>query len=297
MRIAARQSYQAVRRLRDVGRRWGVGRWPKLAILVWAGVSVVAIFAPLVAPYPPNIGELGDRLTPPFWYAEGSTEYILGTDRQGRDVLSRILYGSRVSIMVAVLGTIIAGGIGTFLGMLAAYMGGFADSILMRLVDVSMAVPPLLVALALAVILGPGFWNIIYIIALVFWGQFARQARGEALSVMARDYVAASRVAGGGGWQIMLRHVLPNLQDTMVVLATLVLGHLILLEASLSFLGVGVPPPDPSWGNMVSEGGSLIREAPWLSIAPGVALLVLVLATNLFGDWLRDHLDPRLRQV
>ena len=297
MRITARQIPDALRKLRGAARGWSVGRWPKVSILVWVAASVIAIFAPLLAPHAPNIGELADRLTPPFWYAEGSSEYLLGTDRQGRDVLSRIIHGSRVSITVAVLGTLIAGGVGTFLGMLAAYRQGFVDSIIMRLVDVSMAVPPLLVALALAVILGPGFWNIIYIIAFVFWGQFARQARGEALSVMARDYVAASRVAGGGGWQIMFRHVLPNLQDTMIVLATLVLGHLILLEASLSFLGVGVPPPDPSWGNMVSEGGSLIREAPWLSIAPGAALLVLVLATNLFGDWLRDHLDPRLRQV
>ena len=285
--------------LRAAGRIRGyslIRNCPWFPAIILTSAVLIAIFAPLLAPHSPTLGELGDRLEPPSW-AGGTSKYILGTDTQGRDVLSRLFYGSRVSLLVAVLGLVVAGGSGTVLGILAAYRRGFVDTLIMRAADASLAIPGLLFAMALAVILGPQLWNVIIVIALIYWSRFARQARAEALSIMARDYVAASRVAGGGAMQIMFRHIAPNLLDSIVVLGSLVMGHLILLEATLSFLGVGVPPPAPTWGNMVSEGRGLLADAPWLSISPGVYMLLVVLAMNLLGDWLRDHLDPRLRQV
>ena len=284
-------------RIRRLGRSWRAGRWPWFQVSVLVAAVLIAILAPWLAPHSATVGDLRDRLEPPAWVSGGSTTYLLGTDTMGRDILSRLIYGSRVSLLVAGLGITVCGGTGTVLGVLAAYRRGFVDAFIMRAVDVSMAIPSLLVGLTFALVVGPSLWNIILIIFLVYWGRFARQARGEALSIMARDYVAASRVAGGGAGQIMFRHVIPNLLDSMVVLGSLVMGHLILLEATLSFLGVGVPPPAPSWGNMVSEGRGLLLQAPWLSILPGVVMLVVVLAANLLGDWIRDHLDPRLRQV
>ena len=284
-------------RISRFGRSSRVGRWPWFPVSVLVGAVLIAILAPWLAPHSPTIGDLRDRLEPPAWASGGSATYLLGTDTLGRDVLSRLIYGSRVSLLVAGLGIAVCGGIGTLLGVLAAYRRGFIDAFIMRAVDVSMAIPPLLVALAMGLIVGPGLRNVLFIIFLVYWGRFARQARGEALSIMARDYVAASRVAGGGARQIMFRHLIPNLLDSIVVLGSLVMGHLILLEATLSFLGVGVPPPAPTWGNMVSEGRGFLYAAPWLSILPGMAMLLVVLAANLLGDWVRDHLDPRLRQV
>ena len=286
-----------LRNIRQTLNRRRLRRLPLFPTFVMAGMVLMAVTAPWLSSYPPNIAELRDQLKPPMSVAGDGGTYWLGTDAFGRDVFSRLAYGSRVSLAVAIAGTVAAGTLGVALGLVAAIMRGPIEAAVMRTVDLSLAVPSLLIALALAVAVGPSFLNVILIIVLIYWSRFARQVFGEALSILARDYVAAARVAGAGMFYIGTRHVLPNLLHSIAVIASLIAGQLVLLESTLSFLGVGIPPPTASWGNMVSDGKNFLETAPWISFSPGIALLLLVLAMNLFGDWVRDHLDPRLRQV
>ena len=221
----------------------------------------------------------------------------MGTDKLGRDMLSRIIYGARISLTIAAISIVCGGLVGTTLGLIAGYWGGLWDHVIMRLVDIKISIPSILLALILAAAMGPSYFTVIIVVALTLWTRYARLVRGEVLSLRHQDFVAKARVAGATTPRIILRHLLPNVVNTIIVLATLEVGVVIILEASLSFLGAGIPPPNPAWGLMVADGRALVINAWWLSFFPGLAILLTVLSMNLLGDWLRDRLDPKLRNV
>jgi peptide/nickel transport system permease protein len=223
--------------------------------------------------------------------------HLLGTDRHGRDTLSRLLHGARISLAVSVVGIALTGALGSFIGLLAGFLGGWVDTLLMRLVDISLSLPGILIAVLLSVVFEPSFTNVIIVIVFLLWPSYARLVRGETLGLKHQEFVALARIAGCSSLTIMFRHIVPNLIPSILVLATLHVGYVIVLEAALSFLGVGIPPPTPSWGVMVADGRGLIEQAWWISILPGIAILVTVLSLNILGDWVRDRLDPKLRQV
>jgi peptide/nickel transport system permease protein len=266
-------------------------------VLILVLLVVPAIFAPWLAPHDPLEGRLAHKLKPPVWTAGGSWEYPLGTDPLGRDILSRMIYGARVSLSVSLVAIFIGGIVGTVLGLFAGYFGGWTDSLIMRAVDIAFSLPTILLGLVLAVVIGPSFRTVIVIVAFLLWARYARQVRGEVLTVKQRDFVAQARIAGCSHVRIIFGHILPNVTNTLIVLGTLQVGYVILLEGTLSFLGVGIPPPTPAWGLMVATGRSLIVSAWWVSFFPGLAIVLTVLVLNLIGDWLRDRLDPKLRQL
>jgi len=272
--------------------------FPMLPIAILVTLAVLAIFAEFIAPHNPEIGSLSQRFKPPAWVAGGSTAHLLGTDHIGRDVLSRLIFGARVSMMVGFIAVIIAGVLGSALGILSGYLGGWVDQVIMRITDTWLALPALTFAIFLAAIVGPSEWNIVIILGAVYWTRYARVIRGEVLSLKERDFVRLAIVAGCSKWTIMRRHLLPNVANTAIVLATLMLGVVIVAEAALSFLGVGVPPPKPAWGLMLADGKKgLMAGYWWLTVFPGVCIVLMVLAANLLGDWLRVKLDPQLRQL
>jgi peptide/nickel transport system permease protein len=277
--------------------RGDLARMPWVSLVIIAVLVFVAVAAPLIAPHSPTEQSLPDKLLPPAWEAGGSTKHLFGTDVLGRDLLSRLIYGARVSLIVAAVALLAGGGIGLMVGIVSGYLGGRVDSFLMRVVDATLTFPTILIALLLAVSLGQGLRTIAIAITVLIWARFARVVRGEVLAVKARDFVALARVHGCSHLRIMAVHIVPNVLNTFMVLLTLHIGFVIIVEASLSFLGAGIPPPTPSWGQMVADGRSHIASAWWLSVVPGAAIMLVVLAFNLFGDWLRDWLDPRLRQV
>jgi peptide/nickel transport system permease protein len=267
-----------------------------LAILVLFLV-IPAVFAPLVAPYDPYQGSLRARLIPPFWQEGGTIEHLLGTDKLGRDMLSRVIYGARVSMAVSLIAIFVSGIIGTLLGVISGYFGGRTDSVVMRLVDISLSLPTILLALVLSAALGPSFTTVIFVISVLLWSRYARLVRGETLAIKERDFIARARVAGASHMRIMLVYILPNVVNSLVVLATLQVGYVILLESTLSFLGAGLPRAQPAWGLMVADGRELIVTAWWVSMFPGIAIMLTVLSLNLLGDWLRDHFDPKLKNL
>jgi len=271
---------------------------PMVPIAILLVLAFLAVFAEFVAPHNPEVGTLSLRFRPPAWITGGTTEYLLGTDHIGRDVLSRLIFGARVSMLVGFLAVLFAGFVGTVLGILAGYMGGWVDQVIMRVTDAWLALPALMFAIFLAAIVGPSEFNIVIILGLVYWTRYARVVRGEVLSLKERDFVRLAIVAGCSKWTIMRRHILPNVLNTAIVLATLMLGVVIVTEAALSFLGVGVPPPKPAWGLMLADGKKgLMAGYWWLTVFPGVCIVLMVLAANLLGDWLRVKLDPQLRQL
>ena len=229
--------------------------------------------------------------------AGGSFKYVLGTDQLGRDLLSRIIFGARISLIVAAVTLGVGGGIGVLVGLISGWYGGWADEMLMRLVDIILSLPLILVALVLVVAIGQSFEMIIAVLALWIWPRFARMVRGEVLQLKTRDYVALAQVAGASTPRILFTHLFPGTVNTLIVVATLQVGIVILVEATLSFLGAGVPPPEPAWGSMVADGRDRLVDAWWVATMPGIAILITVMSLNLFGDWLRDRLDPRLRQM
>lgn len=284
------------RMLGGIGGFWRKLDWPlRLAFGMLMVFVFVALFGPWISPYDPLAGSLRARLAPPVWQEGGSWAHIFGTDRLGRDILSRIIAGARISLTVCVLVIAIAGTIGTAVGTIAGYFGGWADRVLMRLVDLALSFPVILLALLLGAISGPSFANIIIVISLVLWSQYARMARGETLKIRNEDYVDLARTSGLSDFRIIWRHILPNIAPALIVIATLQVGVVIVLEASLSFLGVGVPPPAPSWGSMVADGRSYITSAWWLCMVPGMAILLTVMSVNLVGDALADRINPALR--
>jgi peptide/nickel transport system permease protein len=283
--------------------------YPILPIAILLLVLVIpGLFADFIAPHSPIVGSLSNRLRPPVGISgeevngvvlsqPGTLKYPLGTDKQGRDILSRIIHGARVSLTVALVSIAIAGVIGTTLGLVAGYFGGNVDHLVMRTVDIFLSIPGILLALVLAVALGPSFQTVIIVVVAIFWSRYARLVRGETLRLKSQDFIARARVAGASNLRIISRHIFPNVVNTIIVLATLEVGQVILLEASLSFLGAGLPKPTPAWGLMVADGRELIVISWWVAFFPGLAILLAVLSMNLFGDWLRDKLDPKLRNV
>ena len=271
--------------------------WPWFAGGVLAALVLCALLAPWLAPQSPTEGDLSAKLIPPVWMERGTWTHPLGTDRFGRDVLSRIIHGSRISLLVSLIAIGFAGTIGTALGLISGYRGGRTDTLLMRLTDVGLSLPTILIAVVMVAVSEPSFRNVILVIALLLWPRFARQIRGETLAVKEQDFVALAVVAGRSSAFIITRHIFPNVVPTLLVISTLQVGYVILLEGTLSFLGVGVPPPSPAWGLMIADGRGFLATAWWISLFPGLAMLLTVLAVNLMGDWLRDTLDPKLRQL
>lgn len=284
MRGALRSSYVFVR------------RWPVLPGLVLLGLITCAVFPGLIAPHEPNVQELRDRNTPPAWSKEGTSKYLLGADQVGRDILSRIIHGARISMAVA--GVALTSGlvVGVTLGLLAGWYGGIIDEIIARGVDIWYALPFLVLAMVVVSIFGSSLAVMMIVLALVAWVGFVRNVRAEVFVLREMDYVQMARVSGASTARIMIRHILPGVVPTVAVIATLAVGGLILTEATLSFLGIGIPPPTPSWGLMVSEGRDYLTTAWWTSFFPGAAIFLVVMSLNFIGDWLRDFLDPRLRQ-
>ena len=274
------------------GRRWPIFPAGVIGIFV-----LMALLAPLLRMADPQEQSLRNRFKPPVWEEAGSWKYPLGTDRLGRDMLSRIVWGSRVSLAAGVLTVLLASAFGAAVGLVAGYYGGRVDAALMRVTDATMSFPVILLALILAVTVGPSFVNVVMAIAVILWARYARIIRGQVLTLMQLDFVAQARIAGAGASRIIMRHLLPNTLNTLVVLVTLQIGYVIIVEASLSFLGAGIPPPTPAWGSMIAEGREFVTSAWWVSLFPGLAILLVVLAFNLMGDWLRDTFDPKLRQL
>lgn len=259
-------------------------------------VCVLAVGAPLIASQDPIDQSLARALVPPFWDTHGGFESILGTDHLGRDIWARVVYGARISLTVGVAAALLGCAVGVCAGVVAGFYGGRVDAIIMRLVDLNLAFPLILLALAIAAILGPSLQNLIIVMALTTWMIYARVVRGLTLSLRERDYVLAARALGATNARLVLWHLLPNLTAPVVVIGTLEVARVILMESALSFLGVGVPPPTPTWGRMLAEGRDYLSVAPWISTSPGLAIMFTVLGINFLGDGLRDLLDPRLRK-
>ncbi len=291
VRLAARNSNLFLRVLLFIR------NWPILPIFILAVMVFVAVLAPLVSPHDPLFSNLRSRNTPPVWYPDGTWTYMLGADTIGRDLLSRLFYGARISLMVMAFSLVFGTIIGTALGLIAGYFGGFIDEVIMRLVDIFLGLPFVLVAMVLALVLGTSLTTMIIVLAVLTWAGFVRNVRGEVLSLRERDYVALARIAGASLPRILMMHILPGVINTVLVIATLRSGQLILAESFLSFLGAGIPPPTPTWGSMIADGRNYLRDAWWISFFPGVAIFLTVMALNFIGDWLRDKLDPRLRQL
>lgn len=282
------------------------GRWAKLAhdlplapIAILLPFFVMALLANWIAPYDPTEPIPGAKIfEPPFWMPGGSTHWLLGTDFQSRDVLSRLIFGARVSLIVGVAGTVVAGSIGTAMGIVSGYFAGWVDQVVMRITDAWLALPALVFALFLATMVGPSMWNIVIILGCVYWTRYARVIRGEVLSLREREFVKLAEIAGASPLRVILHHILPNVLNTAMVLASLTIGVVIIAEASLSFLGVGVPAPQPAWGSMLADGRSMLMVGDWwLTVLPGACILLVVLPTQLLGDWLRVRLDPQLRNL
>lgn len=263
------------------------------AVVALCIIIIVAVLAPVITSHDPEGGQLRNALQPPVW-AGGTADHLLGTDQLGRDIFTRLVYGARVSLVVSIVAIALGGMIGTLVGMLAGFFGGRTENFLMRIVDVSLSLPVILIALIMAALDGPSFRNVIIVLALSGWAQYARQVRAETLVVRSRDFVHQSSSFGVGAPTVMRRHILPNVRDSIIIVASLQMATAVLLESSLSFVGVGIPPPTPAWGVMVADGASRLRDAWWVSFFPGAAIALLVISINVTGDWLREHLDPAL---
>jgi len=264
-------------------------------LIVLLCMGGAAVFAPQIAPWDPARQMLMKRLRPPMWEARGLREHPLGTDHLGRDILSRILYGGRISLGVGLSAVSLSCLIGVTLGLLAGFHGGRTDAFIMRVVDVFLAIPYILLAMGVVFALGPSLLNVILVMAVTRWVQFARIVRADVLSIREREFVSGARARGSRSLRLLLRHVLPNALTPIIVVATLELAFMIIYESALSFLGLGVQPPTPTWGWMLSDGRNYVATAWWLATFPGLAIMLTVLAVNLLGDWLRDTLDPRLK--
>ena len=284
-----------------------VSLWPKVRG-AFKGAPVIPLFiivvfilaaalADLVTVHDPYAVKLPDRLIPPFWSDGGSLSHPFGTDPLGRDILTRVIYGARVSIIISAIALAVGGGFGTLIGLTSGYYGGKVDTLLMRMADITLAFPLILFAILLVMVLGPSMMNVVVAISLVLWARYARVIRGEVLGLMQQDFIGRARVSGASDIRIMYRHLLPNVMPTLIVLLTLQVGWVIIVEASLSFLGAGIPPPTPAWGSMLADGREYVSTAWWVTTAPGVAIMLVVLAFNLCGDWMRERLDPKQRSI
>jgi len=262
------------------------------ADLAWLGLPNIGL-----APHNPTSGVITDRFLPPSFMEGGKSEYLLGTDRLGRDVLSRVIHGARISLSISMLVIFITAFIGTVMGIISGYLGGRIDGFIMRATDMALSFPGILLALLLAVSIGPSYWTVVLALSILGWAPYARMVRGEALKLREVDFVAQARIIGTSPMRIMLRHIFPNIINSLVIMMTLSVGIIIIMESTLSYLGIGITAPTASWGNMVADGRSYLDTAWWISLFPGIAIGLVVLSGNFLGDWLRDRLDPRLRQL
>jgi peptide/nickel transport system permease protein len=267
----------------------------KGCVVVMVTFVLLGIFAPFIAPHDPVSQTLTARLTAPVWASEGTSEYLLGTDQLGRDVLSRVIHGSRISLTIGIFGMTVGFILGSTLGVIAGFARGFLDDVIMFLVDVQLALPFIVVALAVIAIFGANLTVLLLLVGLAGWEGFARIARGMVLSTSENAYVEAARALGASRIRIVLRHIVPNISAPLIVFATLNLTSIILLESTLSFLGLGVQPPMASWGSMIGTGRDFLGTAWWIAVVPGAAIVLVTMSISLFGDWLRDALDPTLR--
>lgn len=272
-----------------------LSRVPKLPLFFVLLGLVLALLAPFLGLSDPTSGDVADRMMPPSIFADDG--HLLGTDRLGRDMLSRTIYGARVSLSVALLGIAFTAAVGVAIGAVAGMSGGWVESALMRSADIGLAIPGFLLAIFMAAVFGPSFENIVVVVVFMLWPQYARVTRSEVIQIKRREFIALARIANLPTWRIFVRHVLPNVVPSLLVLATFHVGFVIMIEASLSFLGAGIPPPNPSWGVMISDGQAFIEIAWWLAVIPGLAIMGTVLSWNMLGDWLRDVLDPKVRHV
>jgi peptide/nickel transport system permease protein len=271
-------------------------RLPLIQILLIMPIVLFGLFAPLFYTHDPVAMNPSVSLKPPILFG-GDAEYFLGTDHLGRDIFSKIVAGARASLIAAAAGVFLAGVLGIFLGMAAGYFGGWIDEIIMRIVDIQMSIPVILLTILISAALGGGLFTVTICIALVFWTQYARVIRGETLSIREREFIALARIAGCGPGRMLVKHILPNLVSTSTVVASLQLGRAIIIEASITFLGLGIQPPQTAWGLMMAEGRMYLSTAWWLPTFAGLAIVITVLGANLMGDWVRDRLDPKLRHL
>ncbi len=263
--------------------------------IILLAVIFTAILASVIAPYDPSAQNLSMRLKPPAWAEGGSMSHILGTDHLGRDILSRIFYGSRISLLVGAVAVLISGLLGTFLGLISGYYGDKVDAVIMRMADIQLAFPFILLALAVMAVLGSGLRNVIIVLGITGWVMYGRVVRSEVISIREKEYVEAAKAIGNKDSKIILKHILPNIVSTIVIIGTLEVAKVIIAESSLTFLGLGVEPSIPTWGSMLADGREYITNAWWVATFPGLAIMFTVLGINLVGDWLRDTLDPRLK--
>ena len=289
-------------RQRTIRRAWRSllrARWPIAALLILAIVGFAAVAGPSIAPRDPNRQAIMARLKPPLSVdRQGNIDYVLGTDALGQDVLSRLIYGARISVVVGLTAVLIGGFLGTVLGLLAGYFGGWIDDVIMRIADIQLAFPFVLLAIMFLIVLGPGVWNLILILGIGQWVTYARIARGQTIAQREKEYVDAARALGARTSTILFQTILPNILAPLTVIASFNVASVILSEAALSFLGLGVPPTVPTWGGMLAESrDQLLAGRWWLAIFPGVAIMATVLSFNILGDWLRDFLDPRLKTM
>jgi peptide/nickel transport system permease protein len=287
---AARQGHFFLAALKKSLRR---NRVAQVALVILVLVVVVGVFGPLFAPHDPAAQVLSVRLKPPFWLKGHVSGYLLGTDALGRDVLSRVIYGTRISLLVGVAATLLSGVIGAVIGMICGFYRGWVDMVFMRLADIQLSFPTILLALVIVAVVGPSLWFVIVVLGLTGWVSYARVIRAEVLSLRSREFVTAARAVGVSGAQIMWRHLRPNVFAPLMTIGTLQVAAMIVAEASLSYLGLGVPPTVPTWGGMLADGQLYIRSAWWISVFSGLAIMLTTLSINVFGDMLRDVADPK----
>ncbi len=303
--VTASQVDNALLEVRETARAWRYTWWGRFLSdpsAIFGGFIILvmvisAIGAPVLAPHDPNKTDLLARNTPPLWEANGSSKYLLGTDPVGRDILSRLIFGARISLFIGLTVTILAAVAGILVGLIAGYYESWIEEVIMRVADLFLAFPFILLAITIISVLGAGLLNLILVLVVTGWVQYARLVRGQVLSVKQNQYVDAARVAGASSPRILLRHILPNVAASVIVLATLQVAFVLLTEAALSFLGLGVNPSIPTWGSMVNDGRLYIYNAWWVITFPGLAIMIAVLGINMVGDWLRDILDPTLREI
>ena len=292
--VAARPGPDAARRAtwrRLLRLRWGVGAAGVLLLII-----AIAVFAPVISPYDPLAVDIRHRLSPPAWMEHGTAEHVLGTDQVGRDLLARMIYGGRVSLLVGVAAVVISATIGVLLGLGAGYFAGNTDWTIMTVINVMLTFPFVLLALAVIAVLGPSLINMIFVLGVAGWPIYARVIRAETLAIREREFVLAARALGMSHPRLVFRQILPNLVSTIVVIATLQVAQVIILESFLSFLGLGVQPPTPAWGNMLGEGRLYMLNSWWIATFPGLAIFLTTLVINLMGNALRDWLDPHLKE-
>ena len=284
-------------RWRKILRKWIENKGAIFGLIMVLLVIISGVFAPYLAPYDPIAQDVEKRLLPPVGQAGADSRYFLGTDHLGRDIVSRLIYGSRISLVVSISAVAFSGVLGTLIGLLSGFYGGKVDSIFMRLADVQLAFPFILLAIAIIAVLGPNLQNIIIVMGITGWVIYARVVRAEVLSLREKEYITAVRALGGSNRRIIFKHLFPNVIPPCIVIVTLEMARMIIMESALSFLGLGIQPPTPTWGGMLADGRVYLYTSWWLATFPGLVIMLVVLGINLLGNWLRDMLDPRLTQL